>query len=60
MICKRDKSRPEGRGEPAVVPTAAGSEVWLDELLSLRLAGAHLADGIDSDEHIRELREGWD
>jgi len=34
--------------------------VWLGEMLKLRLAGAHLADGIDPDEHIRQLREGWD
>jgi hypothetical protein len=33
---------------------------WLGGLLKLRLAGAHLADGVDPDEHIRELREGWD
>jgi hypothetical protein len=33
---------------------------WLGELLKLRLAGAHLADGVDPDEHIRQLREGWD
>jgi hypothetical protein len=41
---------------------AEGQEpkVWLGELLKLRLAGAHLADGIDPDEHIRQLREGWD
>jgi hypothetical protein len=34
--------------------------IWLGELLKLRLAGAHLADGVDPDEHIRQLREGWD
>jgi hypothetical protein len=34
--------------------------IWLGELLDLRLAGAHLADGVDPDEHIRQLREGWE
>ena len=34
--------------------------VWLGDLLKLRLAGSHLADGVDPDEHIRQLREGWD
>jgi len=38
----------------------AEPKVWLGELLKLRLAGAHLADGVDPDEHIRQLREGWD
>ena len=33
---------------------------WLEELVRLRLAGAHLADGSDPDEHVPELREGWD
>jgi len=41
--------------EKPAEPTA-----WLGELLKLRLAGAHLADGVDPDEHIRQLREGWD
>lgn len=44
------------------VPQQKPSEpkAWLSELLKLRLAGAHLADGVDPDEHIRQLREGWD
>ena len=42
------------------VPSEQESKVWLGELLELRLAGAHLADGTDPDEHIRQLREGWD
>ena len=33
---------------------------WLERLLKLRLAGAHLADGVDPDDHVRELREGWE
>lgn len=33
---------------------------WLADILALRLAGAHLADGVDPDEQIRQLREGWD
>ena len=40
--------------------TAAVGHVWLGELLALRLAGQHLAGGIDPDDHVRELREGWD
>ena len=44
------------------VPQQKPSEprAWLGELLKLRLAGVHLADGVDPDEHIRQLREGWD
>lgn len=38
----------------------AEPRTWLGELLKLRLAGVHLADGTDPDEHIRQLREGWD
>jgi hypothetical protein len=37
-----------------------GSNTWLGDLLELRLAGAHLADGTDPDEYVRQLREGWD
>jgi hypothetical protein len=33
---------------------------WLGEILKLRLAGLHLADGTDPDEQVRQLREGWD
>jgi len=58
MDPKHDKSKPAIEAEPTVEP--AKPKVWLDDLLSLRLAGTHLADGIDPDEHIRELREGWD
>ncbi len=36
------------------------SRPWLGNLLRLRLAGAHLADGVDPDDHVRELREGWE
>lgn len=33
---------------------------WLADVLAMRLAGAHLADGVDPDEQVRRLREGWD
>jgi len=46
--------------ETLVSAIGDGPRVWLGKLLKLRLAGAHLADGVDPDEHIRELREGWD
>jgi hypothetical protein len=32
----------------------------LGELKELRLAGVHLSDGVDIDEHVRDLREGWE
>jgi hypothetical protein len=32
----------------------------LENLLSLRLAGAHLANGEDPDDYVRRLREGWE
>jgi len=31
-----------------------------EELLQARLMGVHLADGIDPDEHVRQLRDGWE
>ena len=39
---------------------ASGLKQWLEDVLKLRLAGEHLADGVDPDEHVRQLREGWD
>jgi hypothetical protein len=47
-------------GEGSTDLTQKEPNLWLGELLDLRLAGAHLADGVDPDEHIRQLREGWD
>ena len=32
----------------------------LDDLLNLRLAGAHLANEEDPDDYVRRLREGWE
>jgi hypothetical protein len=43
---------------PQQNPSEPGT--WLGDLLKLRLAGVHLADGTDPDEHLRQLREGWD
>ncbi len=48
------------RASEKVAPGTLKPGTWLGELLSLRLAGAHLADGTDADDHIRELRRGWD
>jgi hypothetical protein len=59
MVRKRNKSRLTDKAESPVI-SATEPGVGLGDLLSLRLAGAHLADGIDPEEHIRELREGWD
>lgn len=33
---------------------------WLADILAMRLAAVHLADGVDPDEQVRQLREGWD
>ena len=41
-------------------PQLSEGRTWLGDLLRLRLAGAHLADGVDPDDHVRELREGWE
>ncbi len=32
----------------------------LQTILELRLIGKELADGVDPDEYVRRLREGWD
>lgn len=40
--------------------TITEPKTWLADVLALRLAGAHLADGVDPDEQVRQLREGWD
>lgn len=48
----------EGVNEPG--ETVTEPKTWLADVLGLRLAGAHLADGVDPDEQVRQLREGWD
>jgi hypothetical protein len=50
-------NRPEANsaGQPAEIPRR-----HLQNLLDLRLAGAHLANGEDPDDYVRRLREGWE
>ena len=41
-------------------PTAETPRRHLQNLLDLRLVGAHLANGEDPDDYVRRLREGWE
>lgn len=41
-------------------PSPEAPRRHLEGLLSLRLAGAHLANGEDPDDYIKRLREGWE
>ena len=41
-------------------PAAETPRRHLQNLLDLRLAGAHLANGEDPDDYVRRLREGWE
>ncbi len=42
------------------IPSPATSRRHLQDLLDLRLAGAHLANDEDPDNYVRRLREGWE
>jgi len=56
-------ARSDGGGCSAGAPKLGSAGVprrHLQELLDLRLAGAHLADGEDPDDYVRRLREGWE
>jgi len=54
------ETKPRNDAAGYMPPEGQKPKVWLGDLLNLRLAGLHLADGTDPDEHIRQLREGWD
>lgn len=55
-----DHSVQESSSTPIRSSSTQTGERWLESLFELKGLGAEHWQGIDPDEYVRELRDGWD
>ena len=55
-----DRSTQDAARDTSTAPAGDTAQGWLESLLEMEGLGKEYWEGVDPDEYVRKLREGWD